>query len=89
MGFLAAHVKRIVEILLSGYECIAGGDGDYFVATLLRIGKIYRDSSSVVKYPGTLMDRHLLHVKAHCGQVGEGNLSPAIRDSKTVRSCLV
>eukprot|EP00088_Acartia_fossae_P000344 TRINITY_DN10134_c0_g1_i1.p1 TRINITY_DN10134_c0_g1~~TRINITY_DN10134_c0_g1_i1.p1 ORF type:complete len:349 (+),score=103.23 TRINITY_DN10134_c0_g1_i1:50-1096(+) len=58
-----------IQSKLSGYECTRGVDGDYFVATLLRWGRVYKDSSKIVSFPGTMMGRHILHVKAHCGQV--------------------
>ena len=53
----------------SGYDCIAGGDGDYFIATLLRRGRVYKDESRIIEFPGTAMSRSLLSVSAHCGQV--------------------
>jgi len=71
-----------IESKLSGYDCIAGQDGDYFVATLLRVGRVYRDNSSVTNYPGTRMGRHLLHVQAHCGQAKFDLLNTHLESTK-------
>jgi hypothetical protein len=43
--------------------------GDYFVCTLLRSGRVYYDNSKIIDFPGSTMGRHLLAVSAHCGQV--------------------
>jgi len=70
--FLQEVIPETLEYIqtkLSGYECIRGVQGDYFVATLLRWGRVYKDSSRLVPFPGSVMGRHLLHVEAHCGQV--------------------
>jgi hypothetical protein len=42
---------------------------DYFVATLLRRGRVYWDKTRIAEYPGSSMGRNLLAVAAHCGQV--------------------
>ena len=39
------------------------------MVTLLRWGRVYKDASRIIPFPGTRMDRHLLHVEAHCGEV--------------------
>lgn len=58
-----------LESKLPGYQCVAGSQENYFVATLLRRGRVYLDSSTVHQFPGTRMYRHLLSVSAHCGSV--------------------
>jgi len=58
-----------IESKLTGYECISGSAGDYFVATLLRRGRVYRDKMNTLDFPGSVMGRHLLSVTAHCGKV--------------------
>jgi len=58
-----------LESKLPNYECIAAKHENYFVATLLRKGRVYMDKSKVVDYPGSTMYRHLLAVQAHCGNV--------------------
>jgi len=70
--FLQEVIPETLEYIkskLSGYECIPGTQGDYFVVTLLRWGRVYKDASRIIPFPGTRMDRHLLHVEAHCGEV--------------------
>ena len=58
-----------IQTQLSNYECIPAKDQGYFVATLLRKGRVYLDRHKVRDYPTTLMERHLLAVQAHCGNV--------------------
>lgn len=57
------------ESKLTNYECFAAKQQDYFVATLLRKGRVYHDKVKVVEYPTTRMGRHLLAIRAHCGSV--------------------
>jgi len=54
---------------MTNYECIAAKQSDYFVATLLRRGRVYMDRHKVVDFPTTRMYRHVLAVQAHCGSV--------------------
>jgi len=58
-----------IESKLTNYECIAAKQSDYFVATLLRRGRVYLDRHKVVDFPTTRMFRHVLAVQAHCGNV--------------------
>jgi len=58
-----------IKSKLSGYECYAAMRGDYFVATLLRWGRVYVDKTEQYPFPGTTMGRHLQHIQAHCGKV--------------------
>jgi tyrosyl-DNA phosphodiesterase 2 len=59
-----------LESKLPGYQCLAGrGSQDYFVATLLRRGRVYLDSHSVLDFPSSRMGRHVLAAEAHCGSV--------------------
>ena len=58
-----------IQTNLPNYECISAKDDGYFVATLLRNGRVYFDRHKVRDYPTSLMDRHLLAVQAHCGNV--------------------
>ena len=58
-----------IQANLPNYECISAKDQGYFVVTLLRRGRVYYDRRKVRDYPTTLMDRHLLAVQAHCGNV--------------------
>jgi len=57
------------ESKLPNYECIAAKSENYFVATLLRRGRVYVDKSKVIDFPASVMYRHLLAVQAHCGSV--------------------
>ena len=41
------------ESKLTNYECFAAKQQDYFVATLLRKGRVYHDKVKVVEYPTT------------------------------------
>ena len=50
------------------YECVAAGTGKYFVATLLRLGRVYRDTTTLVPFPASRMNRNLLHITAHTGK---------------------
>jgi len=70
--FLQEVIPETLEYIkskLSGFEVIRGIQGDYFVATLLRWGRVYKDASRLIPFTGSVMGRHLLHVEAHCGQV--------------------
>jgi len=58
-----------IESKLPGYHCLAAKQDNYFVATLLRRGRVYFDGSRVVDFPNTRMYRHVLAVQAHCGSV--------------------
>jgi len=72
-----------IEGKLGGYECIAGKPGqDYFVATLLRKGRVYLDKHKVVDFPTTRMGRHLLAVQAHCGSVRLDLLNSHLESTK-------
>lgn len=71
-----------IQSKLSGYECIAGSQGDYFVATLLRWGRVYKDTARHHMFPGTCMGRHLQHVQAHCGKVKFDLLNTHLESSK-------
>ncbi|XP_023321755.1 tyrosyl-DNA phosphodiesterase 2-like [Eurytemora carolleeae] len=72
-----------IESKLSiGYECIPGNPGDYFVATLLRRGRIYKDESRIIPFPGSVMGRHLLSVSAHFGQVKLDLLNTHLESTK-------
>ena len=75
----------LLEATLTDYECIAAKQENYFVATLLRKGRVYLDRKKVrlnsfhirniighcqvVDFPTSRMYRHLLAVQAHCGSV--------------------
>jgi len=58
-----------MESKLPNYECFAAKQQDYFVATLLRKGRVYHDKVKLVEYPTSRMGRHLLAIRAHCGSV--------------------
>ena len=58
-----------LESKLTNYDCYAAKQENYFVATLLRRGRVYYDKHKVIDYPTTRMYRHLLAVRAHCGNV--------------------
>lgn len=49
-----------IENKLPEYQCIAGGEGQYFTATLLRRFTTYYDSHKIVAFPSTAMGRNLL-----------------------------
>ena len=52
-----------LESKLTGYECIAAKQENYFVATLVRRGRVYVDKHKVVDFPTTRMYRHVLAVQ--------------------------
>lgn len=58
-----------IESKLTGYQCLGTEDKEYFVATLLRKGRVYLDRHTVVDFPTSRMGRHVLAVQAHCGNV--------------------
>jgi len=58
-----------LESKLPNYECVAAKQDNYFVATLLRKGRVYMDKFKVVDFPGSTMYRHMLAVQAHCGKI--------------------
>jgi len=71
-----------IEQKLQDYHCIAAAEDDYFVATLLRKGRVYCDKIKVIDYPGTRMYRSLLAVKAHCGSVKMDLLNTHLESTK-------
>ena len=62
----------IIKSQMTNYECIAAKQTEYFVATLLRRGRMSLVRHKVVNFPNTMMDRHVLAVqvrikiKYHC-----------------------
>ena len=52
-----------IESKMTNYECIAAKQSDYFVATLLRRGRVYMDRHKVVDFPTTRMYRHVLAIQ--------------------------
>ena len=52
-----------IESKLPNYECIAAKQDNYFVATLLRRGRVYLDKHKVVDFQTTRMYRHVLAVQ--------------------------
>jgi len=72
-----------LEAKLPGYEVVCGKPGqDYFVATLLRRGRVYLDKVKVVDFPTSRMGRHLLAVQAHCGSVKFDLLNSHLESTK-------
>jgi len=71
-----------LEAKLPEYECIAAKEENYFVATLLRKGRVYMDKSKVVDFPGSTMYRHFLAVQAHCGNVKMDLLNTHLESTK-------
>jgi len=71
-----------IQSQLTNYECIAARDDNYFVATLLRKGRVYMDRWKVTDYPTSRMDRHLLAVQAHCGSVVMDLLNTHLESTK-------
>jgi len=71
-----------LESKLPEYECIAAKQENYFVATLLRKGRVYMDKSKVVDFPGSTMYRHFLAVQAHCGNVKMDLLNTHLESTK-------
>ena len=57
-----------LESKLTGYECIAAKQENYFVATLVRRGRVYVDKHKVIDFPTTRMYRHVLAVQV-CSSV--------------------
>ena len=76
---LAADVVFLQEVIpetfsyleskLTNYQCIAAKQENYFVATLLRKGRVYLDKYKVIDFESSRMYRHLLAVQVHCGDV--------------------
>lgn len=58
-----------IENKLPEYQCIPGGHGEYFTATLLRRFTTYYDSHEVMDFPSTSMGRNLLKTEAHIGHL--------------------
>ena len=52
-----------IESKMTNYDCIAAKQSEYFVATLLRRGRVYMDRHKVVDFPTTRMYRHVLAVQ--------------------------
>lgn len=52
-----------LEARLPQYQLIAGGESDYFTATLLRKYRVYCDSHRTIPYRRTSMGRNLLCVE--------------------------
>ena len=48
---------------MTDYECVAAGQSEYFVATLMRRGRVVMDEHQVVNFPNTRMRRNLLAVQ--------------------------
>lgn len=71
-----------IEQKLYDYHCIAAAQDNYFVATLLRKGRVYCDKIKVIEYPGTRMNRSILAVKAHCGSVDMDLLNTHLESTK-------
>jgi len=67
---------------LPDYECLAAKQDNYFVATLLRRGRVYLDKYKVVDFPTSRMYRHLLAVQAHCGSVQMDLLNTHLESTK-------
>jgi len=68
--------------LTDHYECIQAKEDNYFVATLLRKGRVYLDRAKVVEFPSSRMYRHLLAVQAHCGSVVMDLLNTHLESTK-------
>ena len=59
----------IIRTLLSQkYECIAAKKSFYFVATLLKKESVRLEQHKVVDFKTSQMERHVLCVRASCGQ---------------------
>ena len=62
----------IIKSRMTNYECIAAKQSEYFVATLLRRGRLSLVRHKVVNFPNSMMDRHVLavqvriEIKYHC-----------------------
>ena len=59
----------LIKSEMTDYECFAAGQSAYFVATLMRRGRVVADKHQVLQFPNTRMGRHVLTVQAHCGNV--------------------
>jgi len=58
-----------IESKMPNYVCLAAKQDNYFVATLLRKGRVYLDHHTVKDFHSSSMGRHVLAVQAHCGSV--------------------
>merc|ERR1719376_307329 len=58
-----------IESKIPNYVCLAAKQHNYFVATLLRKGRVYLDHHTVKDFHTSSMGRHVLAVQAHCGSV--------------------
>jgi len=58
-----------IESKMPNYVCLAAKQHNYFVATLLRKGRVYLDHHTVKDFHTSSMGRHVLAVQAHCGSV--------------------
>jgi len=77
-----AETFSYIEQKLPDYHCIAAAQDNYFVATLLRKGRVYCDKIKVIDFPGTRMYRSILAVKAHCGTVNMDLLNTHLESTK-------
>jgi len=85
-----------IEDKLPGYHCVAGGQDNYFVATLLRKGRVYCDKVAVKTFPGSRMGRNVLCVTGHSGMVSlemmnthlESTKEHAAERQEQIRQCL-
>jgi len=71
-----------LESKLTGYEYIAAKQDNYFVATLLRKGRVYMDKHKVIDFSNSKMYRHVLEVQAHCGTVTFDLLNTHLESTK-------
>jgi len=58
-----------IESKMPNYVCLAAKQHNYFVATLLRKGRVYLDHHTVKDFHTSSMGRHVLAAQAHCGSV--------------------
>merc|ERR1719222_1523384 len=58
-----------IESKMPNYVCLAAKQYNYFVATLLRKGRVYLDHHTVKDFRTSSMGRHVLAAQAHCGSV--------------------
>jgi len=58
-----------IESKMPNYVCLAAKQDNYFVATLLRKGRVYLDHHTVKDFHSSSMGRHVLAAQAHCGSV--------------------
>ena len=73
-----------------------GGQDNYFVATLLRKGRVYCDKVAVKPFPGSRMGRNVLCVTGHSGMVSlemmnthlESTKEHAAERQEQIRQCL-